>query len=213
MSQSQTSQAGVYPPGSFKARLVEMVPPSVSPNHITLFRLACTAGIVVVQLVGGHLAWMFVLGFVAGMSDLLDGMVARQRGQITPLGAFLDPLGDKLLAIAVAVVLMLRGFLAPVALIAILAVDAHALLVPLLHIARQLLRRQPIWPAPRVRPNRWGKYKTFGLASSLGIIVLGAILGLPVLVWAGQWLVWTAVALGAAASLRYYWDWTQGAFD
>lgn len=203
----------MYPPGSFKARLVDMVPAAVSPNHITLFRLACTLGIVVVQLLDGHLAWMFVLGFVAGMSDLLDGMVARQRGQITPLGAFLDPLGDKLLALAVATVLVLRGLLSVSAIIAILAVEAHAVVVPLLHIGRQLIRSQPIWPAPRVRPNRWGKYKTFGLASSLGIIVLGAIFGLPALMWAGQWLVWAAVVLGAAASLRYYWDWTQGAFD
>lgn len=213
MSQGGTNQPQAYPQGSFQARVVDLVPRAVTPNHISFFRLACTAGIVVVQLAGGHLGWMFLLGFVAGMSDLLDGMVARQRGQITSLGAFLDPLGDKALAIAVAVVLMLRGLLSQWVLIAILAVEAHALLIPLLHIARQALRRQPIWPAPKVRPNRWGKYKTFGLASSLGVIILGAMFRVPGLVLAGQWLVWAAVALGAAASLRYYWDWMRGRLD
>ena len=213
MNQGQTTRYPVYPQGSFKAKVVDLVPQAVTPNHISFFRLACTGGIVVVQLVGWPLWLMFLLGFVAGMSDLLDGMVARQRGQITPLGAFLDPLGDKALAIAVATVVMLRGLLGWQALVAILAVEAHALLIPLLQILRQSFRHEPVWPPPQVRPNKLGKYKTFGLISSLGLITLGAVIGVQELVLAGQWLVWVAVVMGVGASLLYYWDWLHGRFD
>ncbi len=210
---NSAKQYPVYPQGSFKAKVVNLVPPSVTPNHITFFRLAATAGIVVVQIIGWPLWLMFLLGFVAGMSDLLDGMVARQRQQITPLGAFLDPLGDKALAIAVAAVVMLRGMISWQALVCILVVEAHALFIPLLHILRQSFRQEPVWPPPKIRPNKLGKYKTFGLISSLGLIVLGAVIRVDVLILVGQWLVWVAVIMGAGASARYYWDWLHGRFD
>lgn len=212
-NQDPTTRDLVYPQGSFKAKVVDLVPRAVTPNHITFFRLACTVGIVVAQLAGWPLWLMFLLGFVAGMSDLLDGMVARQRGQVTPLGAFLDPLGDKALAIAVAAVVMLRGLLSWQALVCILAVEAHAIIIPLLQILRQTYRREPVWPPPRVRPNKMGKYKTCGLITSLGLIVLGGSFGWAGVIVVGQWLVWVAVVVGACASARYYWDWLHGRFD
>ncbi len=41
--------------------------------------------------------WAIVLLFVAGMSDLLDGFLARTRGAVSPSGKIVDPLADKLL--------------------------------------------------------------------------------------------------------------------
>lgn len=42
-------------------------------------------------------AWAFVLLVVAGVSDLLDGFLARARGEVSPSGKIVDPLADKVL--------------------------------------------------------------------------------------------------------------------
>jgi CDP-diacylglycerol--glycerol-3-phosphate 3-phosphatidyltransferase len=41
--------------------------------------------------------WAFVLLLVAGLSDLLDGFLARARGEVSPSGKIVDPLADKIL--------------------------------------------------------------------------------------------------------------------
>ena len=61
--------------------------------------------LIVYNYVGGALM-VFVL---AGLTDLLDGFIARRFGQKTPLGAFLDPIADKLLIMSSFVVLSMDG--------------------------------------------------------------------------------------------------------
>ena len=41
--------------------------------------------------------WAFVLFFVAGMTDILDGFLARSRGEVSPSGKIVDPLADKIM--------------------------------------------------------------------------------------------------------------------
>jgi cardiolipin synthase len=50
---------------------------------------------------------------VAGLSDVLDGWTARRYGQVTPTGAALDPITDKVFVLTVAVTLVLRAYLSP----------------------------------------------------------------------------------------------------
>ena len=47
--------------------------------------------------------------FIAGITDLLDGLIARRTGQKTTLGAWLDPMADKLLLVTMFVMLTLPG--------------------------------------------------------------------------------------------------------
>ncbi len=49
----------------------------------------------------------------AGVSDVLDGWIARRTGQVTPTGAALDPVTDKVFVLTVAVTLVLRTNLSP----------------------------------------------------------------------------------------------------
>ncbi|MCB2192289.1 MAG: CDP-alcohol phosphatidyltransferase family protein [Deltaproteobacteria bacterium] len=199
--------------GGFGAWIVSLVPARVSPNQISLFRLACAVAMGVVGLAGNYLGWAIILGLTAGLSDLLDGAVARRRGQVTKLGAFLDPLGDKVLALSATLVLLYHGVLSYWALAAILAVEAHALLIPLLHMARQKMRNQPMWPAPRVTPSRLGKNKTFGLAWGLGFQIIAAWAGWPWLMIIAKTIMWISILVGAWASAIYYRDWYAGRFD
>jgi len=53
--------------------------------------------------------WVVAIGLLSFLSDMLDGMLARRRGEVTELGKLLDPLADKLLAGTAAVVLTLQG--------------------------------------------------------------------------------------------------------
>lgn len=70
------------------------------PNVITIARLIAIPFIVWAML---HGAWMtaFVLFALAGASDGVDGFIARNFGQRSQLGTYLDPLADKALTIAV----------------------------------------------------------------------------------------------------------------
>ena len=52
---------------------------------------------IVIHLVSGHYRWALILFVIAGMSDGLDGLLARMLKQQTMLGQYLDPIADKLL--------------------------------------------------------------------------------------------------------------------
>ena len=63
----------------------------------------------VLLLVYGFLGWSLVVFLVAGITDALDGLIARWTGQRTSLGAWLDPMADKLLLVTTFIVLTLPG--------------------------------------------------------------------------------------------------------
>ncbi len=52
---------------------------------------------IVIHLVSGHYRWALILFVIAGLSDGLDGLLARLLKQQTMLGQYLDPIADKLL--------------------------------------------------------------------------------------------------------------------
>lgn len=67
----------------------------VGPDLLTAFGLACS--VATAFLIGsGHLIWAVVGIVVAGVSDLLDGALARRSGRAGPRGAFLDSVTDRI---------------------------------------------------------------------------------------------------------------------
>src|SRR6202000_487130 len=66
------------------------------PNQLTLLRMMFLP-FIVIHLVSGHYRWALILFVIAGMSDGLDGLLARMLKQQTMLGQYLDPIADKLL--------------------------------------------------------------------------------------------------------------------
>jgi cardiolipin synthase len=65
-------------------------------NQLTLLRMAL-APLLVVLIVSRELTWALVVFVVAGVTDLLDGLIARLGHQQTTLGTMIDPVADKVL--------------------------------------------------------------------------------------------------------------------
>lgn len=78
------------------------------PNAITLARLLSVPVSVYLLIQSAYLA-AFVLFVLAGISDALDGYLAKRLDKTTKLGALLDPLADKALLVGVYVTLGLQG--------------------------------------------------------------------------------------------------------
>jgi cardiolipin synthase len=77
-------------------------------NQLTLLRLSLVPAFVIFVLYD-RLGWALAAFVTAGITDGLDGLIARWTNQRTALGAFLDPMADKLLLVSAFVVLSLPG--------------------------------------------------------------------------------------------------------
>lgn len=73
-------------------------------NQLTLLRMLLIPAFVI-QVLYGWIGWALVTFLTAGITDALDGLIARRAGQKTTLGAWLDPMADKLLLVSAFVVL------------------------------------------------------------------------------------------------------------
>ncbi|WP_448187264.1 CDP-alcohol phosphatidyltransferase family protein [Azospirillum sp. sgz301742] len=114
------------------------------PNTISLCRLL-SAPLAVYLILSGQLGWAFWLFMAAGASDALDGAIARMFRARTALGAYLDPIADKVLLVSVYVALGYVGQL-PLWLV-ILVVFRDCMIVGgvmLLYTLKESLAMQPL---------------------------------------------------------------------
>lgn len=114
------------------------------PNALSLARLGCAPAMVWAIVTREHEAafWIFLS---AGISDALDGFLAKRFGLTSVLGAYLDPIADKALLVTTYVVLAAYGWL-PVWLVALVVfrdvvIVGGALLV---RIVTHTLQMQPL---------------------------------------------------------------------
>ena len=77
-------------------------------NQLTLLRLVLVPIFVLCMLYSWP-GWALTVFAIAGLTDALDGVIARRTGQLTTLGAWLDPMADKLLLVSTFVMLTLPG--------------------------------------------------------------------------------------------------------
>ena len=75
-------------------------------NQLTILRMLLIPAFVILLLYG-YRGWALIVFFTAGLTDLFDGIIARATGQKTTLGAWLDPMADKLLLVTMFVMLTL----------------------------------------------------------------------------------------------------------
>ena len=80
------------------------------PNIITMIRILLTP-IFVIYLINDQLLNGMIILVICGVSDGLDGLIARVFKQKSRLGSYLDPLADKIILVSAFIALSIRGFL------------------------------------------------------------------------------------------------------
>jgi cardiolipin synthase len=125
-------------------------------NQLTLLRMLLIPAFVIL-VVYGHLGWALAVFVAAGVTDALDGLIARWSGQKTSLGAWLDPMADKLLLVTTFVVLTIPSLNLsnPLPLwLTIMIISRDVVIVATVAIVNLAI-------GPRTfRPSVWGKIAT-----------------------------------------------------
>ena len=161
------------------------------PNLLTYFRIAVIPALVgTFYLVGATGHWLALALFaVAGVTDFLDGYLARVMAQQSPLGRMLDPIADKLLVAAALLVLMANGTISDLTLPAAVVILCREIIVSGL---REFLATLQV-SMPVTRLAKWKT--TFQLVSFGALILAGA---LPAMEWVrsvGLATLWGAAVL------------------
>ena len=97
------------------------------PNLITAIRIIL-APIFIICLINDQFLAALIVFLLCAISDGLDGMVARLFNQKSKLGAYMDPLADKLVLVAAFIALSIRGNLPPWLAVLVIARDTMILL-------------------------------------------------------------------------------------
>jgi cardiolipin synthase len=160
-------------------------------NWLTLLRILLIP-VFVTLLVYGQRGPALAVFLLAALTDLLDGWVARQRGSQSRLGAFLDPLADKLLLVSSFVTLTwLRAL--PFWLSAVVISRDLILMGGALAIHMAGVRITP-------RPSLTGKLATFFQVATVLAGLLGTFVAMSAVTRA---CVWLAAAFTIVSGLQY----------
>lgn len=167
------------------------------PNLITLSRIALVPVLILVLKDQDYLAALIVF-LAAGISDALDGFVAKRFGYTSHLGAVLDPVADKTLLVAAYVMLTILGQL-PFWLM--LTVAFRDLLI----IGGYLVYTS-LHGAVQMQPTYLSKINTFVQIALVGLILVHEALRweLPVVIDVMTWLV---LVTTVTSGVHYVWLW------
>lgn len=121
------------------------------PNYLTIFRLILIPVFVWAFLIGERLVFAASVFFLAGVTDVLDGYLARKYNWTTEKGKLLDPLADKCMQLAVLVCLTFADILPWWLTVCLVLKDAI-----MVTVASLLFRRRKIY----VKANWYGKLAT-----------------------------------------------------
>jgi cardiolipin synthase len=132
-----------------------------APNLLTMLRLFVLP-FLVIEILDGHWKLAFALLWIAGVSDGLDGLLARLLKQKTTLGLYLDPIADKLLMSTLFLVLMHVGVIPRYVTVLVFSRDLGILLIATLLFATGTLRD--------FRPSKLGKLNT--VVQILGLLTV-----------------------------------------
>lgn len=167
------------------------------PNALTLLRIAAIPAILI-AVDSESFGLAFLLFFAAGVTDGLDGYIARSTNTRTELGAYLDPLADKGLVITLLLKLSLIGAVPFWVLTIILTRDIVCLTG---YMILYLLTGETL----EIAPSQTGKWATFFQIGGLGVcLFILWIPGFPIPTLADV-LLGVAAALTAVAGVQYVW--------
>lgn len=168
-------------------------------NQLTLLRMALIP-VFAILLVYGHIGAALAVFAVAGITDLLDGLIARWAGQKTTLGAWLDPAADKLLLLTTFVVLTLplEHLTHRIPLwLTVLVISRDIGIVVTVAVVNLAIGRRTF------HPSVWGKAATATFVLTGVVTLLYNYLGTPSPV--PMIFVWLALGITIVSGLDYLW--------
>lgn len=167
------------------------------PNKLTVSRFVLT--LIVVALASLPEGWLgpwpwrlaYILAIVAGLTDLLDGHLARKHNLVTDFGKLMDPLADKVFTVSCFVIFTAYGIVPAWVTILILTRE----------FAVTGLRTLAAGKGEVIAAAQLGKFKTTAQMAALAIAGLVWIRVLPPEFWGFGWLWTAALALLAAYTI------------
>jgi len=166
------------------------------PNSLTVLRMLAIPVIIMLMTWPGRFAsFLAAITFLAaGMTDLLDGFLARRQRLVTRVGKFMDPLADKLLVSAALIMLIPLG-----------RVEAWLVFIIIgREIAVTGLRAIAAAEGQVIAADRWGKLKTIVQMSALFALILHYPYAAIDFQQIGTVLIYLAAAITVASGVSYY---------
>jgi cardiolipin synthase len=167
-----------------------------APNLLTLLRLFIIP-FLVIEVLDGHYGAAFALFVLAGLSDALDGLVARWLSQRTTLGLYLDPIADKLLLSTLFLTLTHVGLMPRYVTVLVFSRDLGILLIATLLFATGTLRD--------FRPSLFGKLNTVVQILALTIVLWERIIPGAPITMLRQGLVVAIAVMAPLSAAQYAW--------
>jgi len=177
-----------------------------TPNLLTLLRI-CMAPFLVAAILEHRYALSLGLFIIAGLTDALDGLLARLLKQRTMLGQYLDPVADKLLLSTLFVVLMVQGLIPTRVTVLVFGRDVGILVVAALLYAATGRRE--------FSPSIFGKANTLAQLCAITAVLLQQALLQHALLQEPAALHWVrifrllaldaTIGLTVASGLHYAW--------
>ena len=156
-----------------------------APNLLTLLRLIFVP-FAVIAVLYDHYGWALTIFVVAGVTDGLDGLLARLLKQKTVLGQYLDPIADKLLLSTMFLMLASMGKIRWWVTVLVFSRDIIILIVCTVLYAIGVMKT--------FRPSWWGKANTVAQIVTVPLVMLREIYNDHWIIIAKRWGVWTTVA-------------------
>ena len=169
------------------------------PNLLTLSRIVAVPVLIALLWAPGELDYAIAFGLyvVVGITDYFDGWLARKMKIVSRLGAFLDPIADKIMVAAVLLML-----------VAIQVIDSWHVIAAIVILLREILvsglREYLGGMQVSVPVSRLAKWKTTFQMVALGALILGG--ALPQQLWVhevGIICLWVAAALTLVTGYDY----------
>lgn len=167
------------------------------PNTLTLARIVLTP-VIVFMIIERKIPTALMLMAIAAITDMLDGLIARYWNMHTRVGAYLDPLADKIMLLSTVVTLY---FIAHVPLYLFLAIVFRDIVIIVGALTYEMITHKL-----RMEPSMASKATTLFQIIYVLLVLLSMMV--PVAeIWL-QWTAWLTFAITCISGLHYLVAWT-----
>jgi cardiolipin synthase (CMP-forming) len=165
-----------------------------APNQLTLLRLVFVP-FVIMNVLDYNFKWALGLFVAAGLSDGMDGLLARVLHQRSTIGEYLDPIADKLLLSSLFLVLSFRQLIPWRFTVVVFSRDVCILLLCALVYVTTPLRD--------FRPSIFGKMNTVAQVAALFLVLLNEVVDKNWVYVSKDYLLWAVFVLTCLSALHY----------